>query len=104
MAGRNISNKRATVTGATAGGLLTVDSSAGMYVGAKAWLSLTDNSKQDFVEITSIPDGTHVGVRKVVVAGQGPNYGRSDVSAYNGGGFLDQEDQFIYNRNDAPAP
>lgn len=103
MAGRNIASARATVTAATAGGILTVTASTGLFVGAKCWLSLTNGSAQDYVEITSIV-ATAVGVRKVVVAGQGPNYGRSDVSAYNGGGFLDQEDQFIYNRNDAPAP
>ena len=103
MAGRIIPAVHATVTAATAGGYLTVSSATNLYVGARCWLSLTNNSAQDLVEITEI-NGTSVGVRKIPAKGVGPNYGRSDVSAYNGGGFLDQEPQFIYNRNDAPAP
>lgn len=103
MAGRVIPAVRATVTAATAGGYLTVTSATNLYVGARCWLSLTNQSLQEQVEITEIT-GTTVGVRKIPAPGKGPNYGRSDVSAYNGGGFLDQESQFIYNRNDAPAP
>lgn len=101
MAGRLITAVHATVTGATAAGYLTVASATGLYVGARCWLSGGGN--QDYVQITEI-SGTSVGVRKITSPGVGPNYGRSDVSAYSAGGFLDQEDQFIYNRNDAPAP
>lgn len=103
MAGRLIAPVEATVTAATAAGYLTVTSATGLYVGARCWLTLTDHSLPIHVEITSI-SGTTIGVRLVPAMGQAPNYGRSDVSAYNAGGFLDQEDQFIYNRNDAPAP
>ncbi len=103
MAGRNIKAVHATVTAATAGGVLTVASATGLYVGARGWLTLTDGTLPVAVEITDIT-GTAIGVRKIPAPGQGPNYGRSDVSAYNAGGFLDQEDQFIYNRNDIPAP
>jgi hypothetical protein len=103
MAGRLIKGVHATVTAATAGGYLTVASATGLYVGAKCWLSLTAGGSQVQVEITEI-SGTSIGVRFVQLIAQAPNYGRSDVSAYNGGGFLDQEDQFIYNRSDAPAP
>lgn len=101
MAGKFISGVHATVTAATSGGYLTVSSATGLYVGAKCWLSLTDNSAQDFVEITSI-SGTTVGVRLFRdITKTGPNYGRFDASSYNGGGFLDQIPQHIYNRNDA---
>lgn len=103
MAGRNIASQRATVTAATAAGYLTVSSAAGLYVGAFGWLSLTAGTSPVQVQITEI-NGTSIGVRLVTAKGVGPNYGRSDVSAYNAGGFLDQEAQFIYNRNDAPAP
>lgn len=103
MAGRLTPAAHTTVTAATAAGYVTVGSATNFYVGAYCWLSLTDGSKQDQVQITEI-NGTSVGVRIVPAKGQGPNYGRSDVSAYNGGGFLDQEPQFIYNRNDAAAP
>lgn len=103
MAGRNIASQRATVTAATAAGYLTVTSAAGLYVGAFGWLSLTDGTLPVQVQVTEI-NGTSVGVRLVTGLGGAPNYGRSNVSAYNGGGFFDQEAQFIYNRNDAPAP
>lgn len=107
MAGRLTPAVHATVTAATAGGFLTVSSATNLYVGAKCWLSNTAGTVQDLVEITEI-SGTTVGVRKIPQTRLGtqtaPNYGRSDVSAYNAGGFLDQEPQFIYNRNDAAAP
>jgi len=103
MAGRVIPAVRATVTAATAAGYATVSSATGLYVGARCWLSNTAGSLQDQVEITEIT-GTSIGIRKIPAPGAGPNYGRSDISAYNAGGFLDQESQFIYNRNDAPAP
>ena len=103
MAGRVIPAVHATVTAATAGGFLTVTSATNLYVGARCWLTKTDGTLPVQVEITEITDTT-VGVRLIPAPGKGPNYGRSDVSAYNGGGFLDQESQFIYNRNDAPAP
>lgn len=104
MAGRLITPKRATVSAATAAGYLTVDSTTGLYVSAFCWLTKTDTTLPIRVQITEIVSGTSVGVRLAPALAQAPNYGRSDVSAYNGGGFLDQEDQFIYNRNDAPAP
>lgn len=103
MAGRLIPGVHATVTAATAGGYLTVTSATGLYVGARCWLSNTAGTVQDLVEITDI-SGTTVGVRKIPSPGAGPSYGRSDVASYNAGGFLDQESQFVYNRNDAPAP
>lgn len=103
MAGRITPATHATVTAATNTGYLTVTSSAGLYVGGRGFLSLTDGTLGIYVEITDIVTTT-VGVRKVPFKGDAPNYGRTDVSAYNGGGFLDQEAGFVYNRNDAPAP
>lgn len=99
MAGKLTKAVHATVTAATAGGYATVSSATDLYVGARGWLSKTDNSLQELVEITSI-SGTTIGLRKIPASGTGPNYGRSDISAYNGGGFLDQEEQFVYNRED----
>ena len=88
MAGRLVPAVHATVTAATSGGYLTVTSATNLYVGARGWLSNTGNTVMDQVEITEI-SGTTIGVRKIPAPGQGPNYGRSDVSAYNAGGFLD---------------
>lgn len=107
MAGRIVPSVHATVTAATAAGILTVGAATNLYVGAKCWLSNTAGTVQDLVEIVSI-SGTSIGVRKTVTlnsSSTAPNYGLSDVSSYNGGGFLDQiGDQLVYNRNDAPAP
>ncbi len=99
MAGKLTKAVHATVTAATAGGFATVSSATDLYVGARCWLSNTAGTVQDQVEITSI-SGTTIGLRKIPLPGAGPNYGRSDISAYNGGGFLDQEEQFVYNRED----
>lgn len=99
MAGKLTAAVHATVTAATAGGFATVSSATGLYVGTRCWLSNTANTLQDLVEITSIA-GTTIGLRKIPLPGAGPNYGRSDISAYNGGGFLDQDSQFVYNRED----
>jgi hypothetical protein len=61
-----------------------------------------------YCKVTDCPDATHVGLRIIddpnidATQGQrvrGPSYGRSDVSAYNAGGFLDQEEQLIYSVN-----
>lgn len=98
MAGKLINEVRATVTAATAAGYLTVSSATGLYVNAYGWLTLTAGGSQVRVQITSI-SGTTVGVKLV---GNVPNYGRSDVSAYNAGGYLNQEAQLIYNPNDKP--
>lgn len=112
MAGRLTGYAHTTVSAATSAGYLTVGAATGFYVGAKCWLSNTANTLNSFVQIVSI-SGTTVGVRIIpqpALTSIGlptyapPNYGLSDVSAFNGGGFLDQEDQLVYNRNDAPAP
>lgn len=102
MAGKITRAVRATVTAATATGFATVSSATDLYVGALAWLSNTAGTVQDRVEIVSI-SGTSIGLRIIPVKGRGPNYGRSDISGYNGGGFLDQEEQFVYNREDKPV-
>lgn len=103
MAGRLVQPTRATVTAATAGGYLTVSAATGLYVGGTGWLTKTDGSLPIHVKIVSI-SGTTVGVSQLRDPGTGINYGLTDVSAYNAGGFLDQEYGMVYNPNDAPAP
>jgi len=113
MAGRLISALHLTITGATSGGQLTMASTVGLYKNAKAWISNTGQTSR-LVTIAQIVDSTHVLVRFDLdphgggvgstpndTIGIYPNYGYSDVSAYNGG-TLDQMDQFIYNPNDEP--
>jgi len=103
MAGRLIPAVQATVTAATAGGYATVSSATGLYVGGRGWLSKTDHSLSIPVEITEI-NGTSIGLRQILDRGLGINYGRTDISAYNAGGFLNQDQGLVYNRNDAAAP
>jgi hypothetical protein len=98
MAGRQIPAVHATVTSATAGGFLTVASAANLFATAQCWLSNTAGTVSVLVQITEI-NGTSIGVRKISVPGTGQNYGRSDVSAFSAGGFLDQSEQFIPNRS-----
>lgn len=106
MAGKIVPSAHAAVTGATSAGLVTVADSTKFNVGAFVWLSGVAGNV--YCKVTDCPDATHVGLRVLddpsidATQGQrvrGPSYGRSDVSAYNAGGFLDQEEQLIYSVN-----
>jgi len=88
MSGKNTTAIRALVTAASTAGFATVTSANGLYIGARGWLSNTAQSLRDQVEITDITGNT-VGLRIIPASGKGPSYGRSDISAYNTGGFLD---------------
>ena len=136
MAGREIAALGAAFTAdGTANGFITVASTTGFYVKAFANLSDT-TGRSARVQITQILSATQLGVRvfpQVVPLSQGspttppaggpgpgsappppagityqsgPNYGRSDVSAFTlaNGSRIDQEAQFIYNVNDQPLP
>jgi hypothetical protein len=109
MSGRIVKHVSAAITGATATGYLTVASTAGFYAGAKGAMI---NAGQDNVAvvITEVASATSLGIRIVpedafgITGGKGnaaPNYGRSNVSAYNGGTII-QHEQFIFNPNDKP--
>ena len=87
-----IATVHATVTAATAAGYLTVSSATGLVVGAYCWLSKTNGTAQIQVKIKSI-SGTSIGVQAAAADGHFHGFGLSNVSAYNGGGFLDQEAQ-----------
>lgn len=115
MAGRLIAAVHLTPITGAATGIVTVGSTTGLYASAKAWIGATGQPSR-LVTIVNVIDATHVQVRFDLDphgGGQGttpndligiyPNYGYSDVSAYSGAGStLDQMDQFIYNKNDAP--
>jgi len=102
MSGLLLPDSRITVTAAAANGYLTVSSTSGLYVKTICWLTLTSGASPVQVEITEI-SGTSVGVRFVQSIGSGPNYGRSNVSAYNAGGYLYQNEQFLYRSGDIAA-
>lgn len=109
MAGRLIKPISAAITAATAGGYITVASTTGFYAGAKGWMTNTGQANVP-VTITEISSATVIGIRIETEnpfgitngrSNSAPNYGRSDVSAYNGGTIY-QNDQFIFNPNDQP--
>jgi hypothetical protein len=81
------------VTVATATGTLTVASSAGFYPGAKAWVYLASGANQKRVKILDVPTATTVVVRgyKNNDENSPPDYGLSDMTAFNGLSFISQE-------------
>lgn len=101
MAGRIVSAVSGAITAASATGYITLASTVGYYAGAKAWLN---NGGQPTVPvvITSV-SSTQLGIRILNENDlkNAPNYGRSNVAAYNGG-TIHQSEQFIFNPNDKP--
>lgn len=107
MAGRIVKAISAAISAASTGGYITVASTTGFYAGAKGQMV---NSGQPNVQvvITEVASATSLGIRVIpenptaIVNGKSnsaPNYGRSDISAYNGGTIY-QNEQLIYNPND----
>lgn len=104
MAGKYIKAAQSAISAATATGYITVSSVANFYERAFVWLN---NSGQPNVlaQITEILTGTNqLGVRLVnhpgeAIGGEPTNYGRSNLSAYNGGTVY-QDEQLIYNRGE----
>ena len=109
MAGRIIKSLSSAIPGATAAGYITVASTTGYYAGAKG--NMTNSGQPNVaVVITEIVSSTSLGIRIVPenafgitngIGNAGPNYGRNDVSTYNGGTIY-QHEQFIFNPNDKP--
>jgi hypothetical protein len=109
MAGRIVKAISATITGATAEGYITVASTVGFYASATGFMTATGEPNVAVV-IVEVKSGTELGIRIIpdnplgITNGKGnaaPNYGLSDVSAYDGGTIY-QSEQFIYNPNDEP--
>lgn len=83
-----------------AAGFLTVASNAGVYPGAKGWISKSDNTLQQYVMVTALEGSTKIGLRflpespddpKLRDASSGvryPNFGRSGLAAYTAGSKL----------------
>jgi hypothetical protein len=102
MAGKIVKATSAAITAATATGYVTIASTVGWYAGAKG--AMTNGGQPNVpVIITEIASATQLGVR--ILSDDDlqnkPNYGRSNVSAYNGG-VLYQHEQFVFNPNDQP--
>ena len=108
MSGKLIDSKHAAITAATSTGYISIASTTGWYKGATAYLNAAGQDNVE-VTITEIVSATQMGVRlntdprgsSTAMSRPAPNYGRSDLSAYNGG-TVDQPAQLIYNPNESP--
>jgi hypothetical protein len=101
MAGKFINAASASITAATSAGYITVSSTTPFYKKAVIWLSASGQPSLRGV-ITEVKSSTQLGiVFRTNDAGEAPNYGRSDVSAYSSG-TITQEEQLIYNTDDKP--
>lgn len=105
MAGKTIAPKSAAITAATATGYVTIAATTGWYKNAKGAMTAAGQPNRS-ITITEILSATQMGVRiepddHLGPAAHGPNYGRSDVSLYNGGVVI-QHEQFIFNIDDLP--
>ena len=81
-------------------GYLTVASNAGIYPGAKGWLSLSNNTLQQYVMVTELSGTTKVGLRFLPESADDPklrdttsgvrhpNFGRNNLAAYLAGSKL----------------
>lgn len=104
MAGKTISHKANAITAVTSTGYITIASTVGYYKNAIVWLNdstaTVPNNKR--AVITEVLSATQLGiVLRTTDAGQAAGYGRSDMTAYNGGSIT-QHEQFVYNIDDKP--
>lgn len=104
MAGKNIGHKSSAITAVTASGLITIASTTGYYKNAIVWMndatSTAANAKRGV--IMEVVSSTQLAILlRSNDAGEAPKYGRSDMTAYNGGSIT-QHEQFVYNNDDAP--
>lgn len=104
MAGKQIGFKSSAISAVSAQGAITVASTTGYYKNAIVWLNdstatAANNKRAVIMEVIS---GTQLGILiRSNDPGEAPKYGRSDMTAYNGGSIT-QHEQFIYNNDDAP--
>jgi len=104
MAGKNIGHKTNAITAVTATGYITIASTVGYYKNAIVWMndatSTVANNKR--AVITEVLSATQLGIGlRSNDPGEAPRYGRSDMTAYNGGSIT-QLEQLIYNNDDKP--
>jgi hypothetical protein len=104
MAGRVIPAKAASITAASSTGYITIASVTGWYAGAKAYLNNGGQTNRHVIITEVLTTGNQLGIRFIPdfgTLGAGPNYGRNNVAAYNGG-TIDMYEQFLFNPNDKP--
>lgn len=105
MAGKQIDDFAATITDADSHGWVTVDDVSGFYEKAIVWLNdsgaVEANIKRCVIMEVDADNSKLALLFRSDAPGEAPQYGRSDVSSYNGG-TVTQNAQFIYNSDDAP--
>jgi hypothetical protein len=102
MAGKIIDFKTAAISAATTTGYVTIASTTGWYKNAICWISNTGQTTRRCI-ITEVASATQLGVLfRDTDSGTAPAYGRSNISAYNGGTIVQEDGQLIYNPNDLP--
>jgi hypothetical protein len=104
MAGKIVAEvPQATINSAASTGTLTVTSTTGYYPKATVWLRNTSSGVSQEGEIVSVVNSTTLAIRIKPIVGTHdghPNYGTSDLSAYNANSNITMPQQFIYNSND----
>ena len=103
MPGKDVPAVSAALTvDGTSGGLITVASNAGFYVGAQAFMAAAGQTPVE-VRITDLVSSTQIGIKIVPVPVgdhvlHSVNYGRSSAAAFTvaGGWSIFQPQQFIY--------
>lgn len=83
------------ISAATALGVLTVGSTAGLFSGTKAWVYKTDGSAQSRVKILDIISATTLQVRGYKLNNENapPDYGLTDMSGFAAGSAITMETQ-----------
>jgi hypothetical protein len=83
------------ISAATTGGVLTVTATDYLFPGALAWVVKDDGSARARVKIIARLSSTTVLVRRFINDNENgpPNYGSSDMSAFNGSSHICQEPQ-----------
>lgn len=104
MAGQIVKAASAAITAASATGYLTVSTANAALFYPRAFVWVNASGQPNVLgQITEINTTTGaMGVKLVThpndpIGGEGDNYGRSDLSAYNGGTIY-MDEQLIYNR------
>lgn len=106
MAGKYVKAASAGITAATATGYLTLGAGTIGNFYERAFIWVTNIGQPNVLaQITEInTTASTIGVRLVnhpgeAIGGEPTNYGRSNLSAYNGGNVY-MDDQLIYNRGE----
>lgn len=101
MSGKFIDRKSNAITGIGTDKSVVIASTTGYYKGATVWVVDSGNANAKECLIFEVTDATHLKLLFKGGVGEGPRYGYSDATAYNGG-IVTQLEQLVYNTNEVP--